>query len=125
MTPHNANGGPIGMHPTRKVSALTGVVADKQVAQAVRELNARLEALLTWDKVAYGLGERFERSYLWQVAMGKRRPSRRLLRALAIIKPEKRSGIRVRITDAEASDLLRGEVGVRLQAKVRYQLGAK
>ena len=57
--------------------------------------------------------------------MGKRRPSRRLLRALAIIKPEKRSGIRVRITDAEASDLLRGEVGVRLQAKVRYQLGAK
>ena len=58
-------------------------------------------------------------------AKGKRRPSRRLLRALAIIKPEKRSGIRVRITDAEASDLLRGEVGVRLQAKVRYQLGAK
>ena len=113
------------MPPTRKVSALTGVVTDKQVAQAMRELKTRLEALLTWDKVAYGLGERFERSYLWQVAMGKRRPSRRLLRALAIIKPEKRSGIRVRITDAEASDLLRGEVGVRLQAKVRYQLGAK
>lgn len=113
------------MPPTRKVSALTGVVTDKQVAQAVRELNARLEALLTWDKVAYGLGERFERSYLWQVAMGKRRPSRRLLRALGIIKPEKRTGIRVRITGTEAADLLRGEVGVRLQAKVRYQLGAK
>jgi hypothetical protein len=113
------------MTTTRTVSVLTGGVTDKQVSQAVRELNARLEALRTWDKVAYGLGERFERSYLWQVAMGKRRPSRRLLRALNIIKPEKRSGIRVRITDTEASDLLRGEVGVRLQAKVRYQLGAK
>ncbi len=86
------------MPPKRKVSVLTGGVTAKQASQAVRELNARLEALRTWDKVAYGLGERFERSYLWQVAMGKRRPSRRLLRALGILKPEKRNGIRVRMS---------------------------
>ena len=113
------------MPPTRKISALRGAVTAQQAKRAMQELEARKLALLTWDRVSYAMDGAFAESYLWQVANGKRRPSRRLLRALAIIKPEKRSGIRVRITDAEASDLLRGEVGVRLQAKVRYQLGAK
>lgn len=114
------------MATTRKVSALTGVVTDKQVAQAVRELNARLEALRTWDKVAYGLGERFERSYLWQVAMGKRRPSRRLLRALAIIKPERRTGIRVRMSADEAREIVQfNTMPVDVVNRIRYQLGAK
>lgn len=113
------------MPPTRKVSALIGAVTAKQAKRAMQELEARKLALLTWDRVSYAMDGAFAESYLWQVANGKRRPSRRLLRALAIIKPEKRTGIRVRITDTEAADLLRGEVGVRLQAKVRYQLGAK
>lgn len=111
---------------TRKVSALTGVVTDKQVAQAVRELNARLEALLTWDKVAYGLGERFERSYLWQVAMGKRRPSRRLLRALAIIKPEKRTGIRVRISLEDAREIVEhNTVPIDVKNRISYAMWGK
>lgn len=114
------------MPPTRTVSALTGGVTDKQVAQAMRELKTRLEALLTWDKVAYGLGGHFERSYLWQVAMGKRRPSRRLLRALAIIKPERRTGIRVRMSADEAREIVQfSTVPVDVVNRIRYQLGAK
>ena len=114
------------MPPTRKVSALTGVVTDKQVGQAMRELKTRLEALLTWDKVAYGLGGHFERSYLWQVAMGRRRPSRRLLRALAIIKPEKRTGIRLRISLEDAREIVEhNTVPVDVKNRISYAMWGK
>lgn len=111
------------MTTTRTVSVLTGGVTDKQVSRAVQELNARLEALRTWDKVAYGLGERFERSYLWQVAMGKRRPSRRLLRALNIIKPEKRSGIRVRMSMEDAREIVEhNTISVDVKNRISYAM---
>ena len=106
----------------RTVSALTGGVTAKQVKQCGAELNARVEALKTWDRVAFGLGGKFDRSYLWQVAMDKRKPSRRLLLALGIVKPEKRAGIRVRMSKDEAMALVRGQVSLALENRVRYQL---
>lgn len=110
----------------RKVSALTGGVTDKQVKQCGAELNARVEALKTWDRVAFSLGGKFDRSYLWQVAMDKRKPSRRLLLALGIVKPEKRTGIRVRMSEAEARAIVnQGIVPVNVKNRIRYQMGVK
>jgi len=110
----------------RKVSALTGGITAKQVKQCGVELNARVEALKTWDRVSFSLGGKFDRSYLWQVAMDKRKPSRRLLRALGIVKPEKRAGIRVRMSQEEAREIVQFDtVPVNVKNRIRYQMGAK
>ncbi len=59
---------------------------------------------------------------MWQVAAERKAPSKKLLLALGIVKPEKRTGIRVRMSEAEAFDLTRGIVSVNLINRVRYQL---
>ncbi len=106
----------------RTVSALTGGVTAKQVKQCGAELNARVEALKTWDRVAFGLGGKFDRSYLWQVAMDKRKPSRRLLLALGIVKAERRTDIRIRMTVSDARKVEQGIVPVNVANRVRYAL---
>jgi hypothetical protein len=106
----------------RNISALKGAVTAKQGKQAAQELNARKTALLTWDKVSFGLGGKYAPAYLWQIAQGKRPPTRRLLLALGIVKPETRSGIRVRMSKDEAMALVRGQVSLALENRIRYQL---
>lgn len=107
----------------RKVSALTGGVTDKQAEQATQALKARKSALLTWDMVSHQMPDNFDRTYLWQVANGKRPPSRRLLRALGVIKPERRTGIRVRMSAEEAREIVDyGTIPADVVNRIGYQL---
>ena len=77
----------------------------------------------TWRAVAEHLSANVGEVY--GVATGKRRASRRLLLALGIVKPEKRAGIRVRMSKDEAMALVRGQVSLALENRVRYHLGGR
>lgn len=108
------------------ISALIGPSARKQAEQAMRELKARKSALLTWDKVSFSLGGKLAPSYVWQVAHGQRLPSRRLLRALGIVKPEKRDGIRVRMTLSDAREIVdHGTLPANVKNRISYALWGK
>ena len=74
----------------------------------------------TWRAVAEHLNANVGEVY--GVATGKRRASRRLLLALGIVKPEKRTGIRVRMSKDEAMALVRGQVSLASENRNRYQL---
>ena len=58
----------------------------------------------TWRAVAEHLNANVGEVY--GVATGKRRASRRLLLALGIVKPEKRNGIRVRMSISDAREIV-------------------
>lgn len=77
----------------------------------------------SWEEA----GKRMKTSagYLFNVAIGRRSPSRRLLLALGVVKPEHRSGIRVRMTRAEAESVMRGVVPAALRARVAGQVATK
>ena len=110
----------------RKVSALTGGVTDKQAERAVYALKARKSAAVTWDDIADELGVKFDRAYLWQVAMGDRPPSRRLLLALGIVKPEKRNDIRIRMTLSDAREIVEHDtMPVNVKNRIRYAMWGK
>lgn len=64
-------------------------------------------------------------AYVEQVSKGKRPASRRLLLALGVVKPERRSGIRVRMSYAEAEQVARGVVPVALRARVAGAVAVK
>ena len=111
------------MPSIRKVSTLTGAVTPQQAKRAAHELNARVVALVTWDKVAYSLGGKFDRSYLWQVAHDKRVPSRRLLLALGVVKPEKRNDIRIRMTLSDAREIVEHDtMPANVKNRIRYAM---
>ena len=109
------------MASNRKISVL---IDENTPMQAIRELQARYAALGTWDKVSFSVNKgEFLTPYIWQVAMDKRKPSRRLLLALGIVKPEKRTGIRVRMSEAEAREIVdRGTVPVNVVNRIGYAL---
>lgn len=110
----------------RTVSALTGGVTAKHEEQAINELKRRAVYLGGWEQVSAGMGWKFTRAYLWQIAQGKRPPSRRLLLALGIVKPDKRSGIRVRMSAEEAREIVDyGTMPVNVKNRIRYQMGVK
>ena len=115
------------MAPNRKKSTLLNLASAKQTLAAEKELNARKSALLTWKAVTFGLGAWCDESYIRQVAMGKRVPSRRLLLALGIVKPERRNGIRVRISMEDAREMVDYDtVPFDLKNGMRYlMMGAK
>jgi len=78
----------------------------------------------TWRAVAEHLNANVGEVY--GVATGKRRASRRLLLALGIVKPEKRNGIRVRMSAEEAREIVNlGIVPVNVKNRIRYQMGVK
>lgn len=111
------------MASKRNITEVIGTATRKQAERAAIELNARRNALGTWDKVAFSLAGKFNPAYLWQVGAGRKQPSRRLLRALGIVKPEKRTGIRVRMSVAEAREIVdRGTVPVNLVNRIGYAL---
>lgn len=114
------------MAASRKITEVIAVLGTNQAQRAMSELSARRDALGTWDKVAYSLGDKFNPAYLWQVGAGRKKPSRRLLLALGIVKPEKRTGIRVRMSEAEARAIVnQGIVPVNVKNRIRYQMGVK
>lgn len=108
----------------RNISVIIGKKGGGSVAQ---ELTARHAALGTWDKVAFSVGNgAFLAQYLWQVANGKRPPSNKLLRALGRIKPEKRDGIRVRMTLSDAREIVdHGTLPANVKNRISYALWGK
>lgn len=113
------------MAASRNITEVIAVLGTNQAQRAMSELSARRDALGTWDKVAYSLGDKFNPAYLWQVGAGRKKPSRRLLRALGIVKPEKRTDVRIRMTLADARKVEQGIVPVNVANRVRYALWGK
>jgi hypothetical protein len=75
----------------------------------------------TWRAVAEHLSANVGEVH--GVANGKRPPSRRLLLALGIVKPEKRTGIRVRMSQEEARELVEHDtIRADLRNRIRYAL---
>ena len=75
----------------------------------------------TWRAVAEHLSANVGEVH--GVANGKRPPSRRLLLALGIVKPEKRTGIRVRMSQEEAREIVdHGTMPVNVLNRIRYAL---
>lgn len=114
------------MASTSTVTEVTGTLSDKQAERATRELGTSLRAFGRWSKVSESLGG-INKSFLWQVAHGQKPPSRRLLIALGIVKPERRNGIRVRISMEDAREMVDYDtVPFDLKNRMRYlMMGAK
>ena len=114
------------MAPNRKKSTLLNLASAKQTLAAENELGARKSALLTWKAVSFGLGAWCNESYIRQVAIGKRVPSRRLLLALGIVKPEKRNDIRIRMTLSDAREIVEHDtMPVNVKNRIRYAMWGK
>lgn len=94
-----------------------------QGKRVMRALKARYGPSFSISSSARDLGT--SKGYLSLVLQGHRPPSRRLLLALGVIKPERRSGIRVRMSYAEAEQVARGVVPVALRARVAGAVAVK
>lgn len=113
------------MPSTSTVTEVTGTLSAKQAERATKELSTRLRAFGRWSKVSESLGG-INKSFLWQVANGQKPPSRRLLIALGVVKPEKRSGIRIRISISDAREIVDyNHVPIDVVNRMRHQMGAK
>jgi len=115
------------MASIRNVTEVTGGLTAKQVSQAINVLKTLKTHAGAWRKVASDLGGKFDASYLLHVSYGDKPPSRRLLIALGIVKPEKRNGIRVRISMEHAREMVDFDtVPFDLKNRMRYlMMGAK
>ena len=108
----------------RNVTEVTGGLTAKQVSQAINALKALKTHAGAWRKVASDLGGKFDASYLLHVSYGDKPPSRRLLLALGIVKPEKRQGIRVRMSQEEAREIVEwNTVPQDVKNRIRWQMG--
>ena len=114
------------MASIRNVTEVTGGLTAKQVSQAINALKTLKTHARAWRRVASDLGGKFDASYLLHVSYGDKPPSRRLLRALGILKPEKRNGIRVRMSRGEAQWLvLHDTIPLDLKNRILRQMGVK
>lgn len=91
--------------------------------RAGKALLTRFALCGSWRAVARDLAT--SAGYLALVLRGRRPPSRRLLLALGVIKPERRAGIRVRLTLDDARALMRGRVPAALRARVAGAVAMK
>jgi hypothetical protein len=96
------------------------MTSDQRGTKAAKRLLALKSEWGTWRAVAEHLSANVGEVHA--AANGKRPPTRRLLLALGIVKPETRSGIRVRMSKDEAMALVRGQVSLALENRIRYQL---
>jgi hypothetical protein len=111
------------MPSNRAITEVIGPLPDKQAQRAIRELKARKTALLTWGRVSFSLSAKFNAAYLWQVAAGRKAPSRRLVLALGIVKPEKRTDVRIRMTVSDAREIVDHDtMPVNVKNRIRYAL---
>lgn len=107
----------------RNVTEVTGGLTAKQVSQAINALKTLKTHAGAWRKVASDLGGKFDASYLLHVSYGDKPPSRRLLLALGIVKPERRNGIRVRMSAEEAREIVDyGTIPADVVNRIGYQL---
>lgn len=93
---------------------------EAQAQKVIFDFHARTGS---WERAAGEL--KTSTGYLFLVAHGKRRPSRRLLLALGVVKPERRYGIRVRLSAADARRIMAGEVPASVRARVAGAVAAK
>ena len=101
-----------------KKTEVTRPPSQNQDKRAADALSARRIACGSWRAVALELAEEFDASYLLRVAKMGKHPSRRLLRALGIVKPEKSYGVRIRLSMAEAWEAAHGRLSVGLQLRI-------
>jgi len=95
--------------------------SDLRDAKAAKRLLALKSEWGTWRAVAEHLNANVGEVH--GAYTGKRPASRRLLRALGIVKPEKRTGIRVRMSVEEAREIIdRGTVPANLVNRIGYAL---
>jgi hypothetical protein len=95
-------------------------LTDKQHQQAIEIINKH-KVGKTWDVVGAELG--YAPAYLWMVAQGKRPPSKKLLRALGVVKPEKRTDIRIRMTVSDAREIVDHQtIPLNVVNRIRYAL---
>ena len=110
------------MASTSTVTEVTGTLSAKQAERATKELGTRLRAFGRWSKVSESLGG-INKSFLWQVAHGQKPPSRRLLIALGIVKPEKRNDIRIRMTLSDAREIVEHDtMPANVKNRIRYAM---
>lgn len=93
-----------------------------QVKRVMRALKARYGPSFSISSSARDLG--MSKGYVSLVLSGHR-PAGRLLRALGVVKPERRGGVRVRMSRAEAEQVASGVVPVALRARVAGAVAAK
>ena len=78
----------------------------------------------TWRAVAEHLSANVGEVH--GAANGKRAPSRRLLRALGIVKPEKRNDIRIRMTLSDAREIVEHDtMPANVKNRIRYAMWGK
>jgi hypothetical protein len=92
--------------------------------KAAKRLLALKSEWGTWRSVAEHLNANV--GEVFNVANGSRHASPKLLKAVGVVKPEKRTGIRVRMSKDEAREIVEfGTMPVNVKNRIRYQLGAK
>lgn len=97
------------------------MTSDQRDTKAAKRLLALKSEWGTWRAVAEHLSANVGEVHA--AANGKRQPSRRLLRALGVVKPEKRTGIRVRMSQEEARELVEHDtIRADLRNRIRYAL---
>lgn len=101
------------------------MTSDQRDTKAAKRLLALKTEWGTWRAVAEHLNANV--GEIHGAATGKRPPSRRLLIALGIVKPERRNGIRVRISMEDAREMVDYDtVPFDLKNRMRYlMMGAK
>lgn len=100
------------------------MTSDQRDTKAAKRLLALKLEWGTWRAVAEHLSANVGEVH--GAANGKRQPSRRLLIALGIVKPEKRNDIRIRMTLSDAREIVEHDtMPANVKNRIRYQMGAK
>ena len=100
------------------------MTSDQRDTKAGKRLLALKTEWGTWRDVAEHLSANVGEVH--GAANGKRAPSRRLLRALGIVKPEKRNDIRIRMTLSDAREIVEHDtMPANVKNRIRYAMWGK
>ena len=100
------------------------MTSDQRDTKAAKRLLALKLEWGTWRAVAEHLSANVGEVH--GAATSKRAPSRRLLRALGIVRPEKRNDIRIRMTLSDAREIVEHDtMPVNVKNRIRYALWQK
>ena len=97
------------------------MTSDQRGTKAAKRLLALKSEWGTWRAVAEHLSANVGEVHA--AANGKRPPSRRLLCALGVVKPEKRTDVRIRMTVSDAREIVDHDtMPVNVKNRIRYAL---
>ena len=100
------------------------MTSDQRDTKAAKRLLALKTEWGTWRAVAEHLSANVGEVH--GAATSKRVPSRRLLLALGIVKPEKRNDIRIRMTLSDAREIVEHDtMPVNVKNRIRYAMWGK